>query len=968
MYEISDDSYRECARRVKEIIAASAAQQEQAASRAASSTASSSPEADDQTGICLAKDYLARLHDAASKGDKPAQTALAALPPGSVAPHAAELIVVSTYAKHIESVIVAGDNPQTALLDLSRQHGIEPPNPDADVFLQAAEAVKGARQARVRFGALDNVEIVLRDLDDANGPFANSLRLQALCDALKTAEVALEARQEQLRAATALDEQLVEQRDRERRLVQDAAAALLAAHDDAAQQAATEASQRVVRAKAIVDEWPQSGMTTGSFAAWLEKKRQLLAPVANLTELFVSTLRDGIELFATALAPNSVATALGGLHERAFAAVLASQFETSLVRSAELPLDVHKGIVAALMKTLKQLMTVAEFVNRAHQLEVKLAPSGERFEKARKDVQTKLKALKLAKTHAEHAEEDEDKAALKSDVQRCKIAWTAAQGELSSATVELAAHAFDFPELRLRFPQARLDELADAGGDVGALRTLDDYDDRKVVSRTRNVVERATINGGECALKLFVLTSGGERAFVKEARRLRQLAHVNVVELRAVFVDVKASMGVLEMPLYAHSDLWHWLRAAPRTSFETLAVLRATACGLEHVHRMGVVHGDVKPENVFVTADGVAKLGDFDVSHDSATRVTMAATLVGFTLDYAAPEQLKGTPASKASDMFALGLTLHDIVLGRRPIVRPTQANALSEPPALGDLVESLLSDDPDDRPTASDVVRDDVFAPPAAGRNPATDRRECQVCCEEKWLDEGVLCGVGTHFLCGECMEPVCDGFCALPLAEVAKRGALMCGTAATCGARWSVSQLAGVLPHDALERYVATLRKIDESRALQDLQQKHRAELAEQERRLRGQMARDEEIGSHRRHITNELLNLSCPRCAKPFLDFVDCFDLKCSACACHFCGWCLQDCANDAHRHVANCRHNPVRPDVFGTQAQFETCHRDRREKLVAAYLRDKVRAELRNDVRDAVAPELRALGIDMKNFTS
>jgi serine/threonine protein kinase len=46
-----------------------------------------------------------------------------------------------------------------------------------------------------------------------------------------------------------------------------------------------------------------------------------------------------------------------------------------------------------------------------------------------------------------------------------------------------------------------------------------------------------------------------------------------------------------------------------------IGVLRQTLCGLEHVHRMGVVHGDVKPDNVFVDGAGVAKLGDFDVSH-----------------------------------------------------------------------------------------------------------------------------------------------------------------------------------------------------------------------------------------------------------------------------------------------------------------------------------------------------------------
>jgi serine/threonine protein kinase len=865
-------------------------------------------------------------------------------------------------------------NRSTPFHILYRQRGFDFPALNADAFEQAGEALKCARQARARFAALDDAGAVLRDIVGSKGPFVTVLRLQSFCETLKTAETAFEARQDELRAATALDEQLVAQRDRERRVVQDAAAALLASCDDAVMQAAAEVRQRVARALATVKEWPTDDKDEGEdevedddrpFAEWLDGVHKDVTGVTNLTEATARVLRGAIETFADALAPNSTSAAPIGLPGRARAVVLAAELEAGVIRRVAMPVRCRDEFLSVCETTHEQLASVLDAADRARQhCNVKPAPSGERFVTARKDVQVKLKALKVAKAQLEHAVDDDDTVALESDVRRCKSAWTAVQGELTSAIVDLAAHLFDYPELRLRFPQARLDELLGAGGDVGALRTLDDYSDREVVSRVRNVVERATINGEACALKLFALMRGGERAFVKEARRLRQLAHVNVVELRAVFVDVGASMGVLEMPLYAHGDLWHWLAAAPRSLVAKMAVLRATTCGLEHVHRMGVVHGDVKPENVFVTADGVAKVGDFDVSHDNETRVTMAATMVGFTLDYAAPEQLKGTPASKASDVFALGLTLHDVVLGRRPIVRPAQAVALSETPqALRDLVGAMLSDDARRRPTASEVLRDDALAPPAAGRNPATDRRECQLCCEEKWLDEGVLCGAGTHFVCrgDECIEPMCRSFCALPLAEVAKRGALMCGTKATCGALWSVSKLASVLADDALELYVTTLRKIDESRALQELQQKHRAELAEQERRLRGQMERDEEIAAHRRHITNALLNLSCPRCAKPFLDFDACFDLKCSACPCHFCGWCLRDCGNDAHQHVAHCLDNPVQPSVFGTQEQFAACHRARRLLLVDDYLRDKVRADLRVHVRNSIAPELRALGM-------
>jgi hypothetical protein len=145
---------------------------------------------------------------------------------------------------------------ETPFHTLYRRRGVDMPASDADAFEQAGEALKCARQARARFAALDDAGAVLRDIKDANGPFVTVLRLQSFCETLKTAETAFEARQDELRAATALDEQLVAQRDRERRVVQDAAAALLASCDDAVMQAAAEVRQRVALAQAIVKEWP----------------------------------------------------------------------------------------------------------------------------------------------------------------------------------------------------------------------------------------------------------------------------------------------------------------------------------------------------------------------------------------------------------------------------------------------------------------------------------------------------------------------------------------------------------------------------------------------------------------------------------------------------------------------------------------------------------------------------------------
>jgi len=597
------------------------------------------------------------------------------------------------------------------------------------------------------------------------------------------------------------------------------------------------------------------------------------------------------------------------------------------------------------------------------------APSCERLQAAQASAAKIEKQIKYARADVEHPDDAESEAAAKEQLRELTIALAEAQRESTAAVVELAAHVFDFPELRLRFPKARLDDFFAAGSDATALRTLGAYDDRAVIAVTRHKVERASFGGVDCALKLFHLLPANQRAFVKEARRLRQLAHPNVVEVRAVFVD--GATGVIEMPLYAHGDLWQWLAAAPvRTVHDKLRVLRATLCGLEHVHRMGVVHADVKPENVFVDADGVAKLGDFDVSKDDATRITMAATVVGYSLAYAAPEIKNGGAASKPGDMYAFGLTLFDLVLGAKPIKeRPVDVELLAqhEPieggTSLRDITRRLVDQVAGNRITASDALKSPLFAPPAPGRDPERDRRECSVCFESHWLDEGIEC-YAKHFVCNGDLEAFAQMFCSAPLAEAAKRGALRCLTRGCTAAAWSNASLAQSLRAEQFTAYVEKLREVSENRALVEQRQRHEAELAELERRLRGEMARDEEIATHRRIVRDDLLCLRCPRCKSAFVvdEFNRCLAMTCANCNAAFCAWCLQDCGRDAHAHVNRCERNPMRPrTVFSNAAQFEKAHRERFAIVVGDYLRTLRNDEIRAAVREAIRRDLDDLGV-------
>ena len=88
--------------------------------------------------------------------------------------------------------------------------------------------------------------------------------------------------------------------------------------------------------------------------------------------------------------------------------------------------------------------------------------------------------------------------------------------------------------------------------------------------------------------------------------------------------------------------------------------------GLHHLHTSGIIHCDIKSDNVFVGSDGIARIGDFDVSKDLNQRREMTiklgkSTLIAGTLDYIAPEVAKGELPTYKSDMFSFGIVLLDV-------------------------------------------------------------------------------------------------------------------------------------------------------------------------------------------------------------------------------------------------------------------------------------------------------------------
>ncbi len=181
-------------------------------------------------------------------------------------------------------------------------------------------------------------------------------------------------------------------------------------------------------------------------------------------------------------------------------------------------------------------------------------------------------------------------------------------------------------------------------------------------------VEKARDNviGRIVALKTFVngFGEGQEQQFLREAQIIGQLSNASIVQLYDVGIDEQGT-PFLVMEYIVGKTLEHHLDPATLTVQRACAWAADLAGALAAAHRAEIIHGDVKPGNVLVTAENKVKLGDFGIAR-FASQVSGSGRLMG-TPAYLAPEQIQGEPQDARSDQFALGIVLYQMLTGMRP-------------------------------------------------------------------------------------------------------------------------------------------------------------------------------------------------------------------------------------------------------------------------------------------------------------
>jgi serine/threonine protein kinase len=232
------------------------------------------------------------------------------------------------------------------------------------------------------------------------------------------------------------------------------------------------------------------------------------------------------------------------------------------------------------------------------------------------------------------------------------------------------------------------------------------------------IVYRAVRDGDTVALKVLKQRLSSDdvfrRRFEHEARIAAEVEHKHLVPiLEAGQVDGRQYLASRYVP--GRSLAQRIDDASPLPLEDVLALVADVASGLDALHRQGLVHRDVKPSNIVLDEHGLAALTDFGLAKGPAYTILTKPGQVMGTLDYLAPELIRGEEATPATDIYALGCVIFECLTGEPPFAgmslfevgsahlsaEPPDpcARVPDPPPGLGWAAQRALAKDPGERP-----------------------------------------------------------------------------------------------------------------------------------------------------------------------------------------------------------------------------------------------------------------------------
>lgn len=212
--------------------------------------------------------------------------------------------------------------------------------------------------------------------------------------------------------------------------------------------------------------------------------------------------------------------------------------------------------------------------------------------------------------------------------------------------------------------------------------------------------------------------------FKLEARTIARLEHPHILSLYDY--GVEDDLLYLVMPYLPGGSLSTWLKANETPSLSRVAeVLRQVATALDYAHREGIIHRDIKPDNILMDRNGNALVADFGIAKiaESESRLTATGGVVG-TPAYLPPEQGTGADITPSSDIYSLGVVIYEIITGVKPYTAETPIQVILQhmnepipnvlesapylPASLESVMERALAKQPAERyQTATDFTDD---------------------------------------------------------------------------------------------------------------------------------------------------------------------------------------------------------------------------------------------------------------------